>query len=715
MNTPPLQAALEAVQAGDPQALRPLLEADPSLVNTPLAKQPSLGPSSTSPGRIDVNSDGRTRRPLPTLLHRAALGWREEELQVAQLLIDHGADVNSTAAGALAPLEMAAWSRHPGMAELLIAAGADVELHVEVPPVEVAVLYQRREIFKLLIAAGARYDISHTLRLGMMAETRALLAADPAIANTETDHGLPLNLAVGKPGIFKLLLRHGADIHAEDSLGLTPLKAARLPDSDKVVRTLLEMGVEDDIYGALAAGDEARVEAILKGDPAQAQPVGCWPRRGPLPPVIWAVWSGSTRILELILEQDVPLDIRPNPLNTAIGYDYDEMVRMLLEKGASPECADCSGWPGASKYPPYRPLSLPGLPRPHAPLHKALRGGNMAAVEMLLEAGADPNRTLAYWSGLQSPALGGHRRLMKLLLHRGGDPSSTRAESTLHWAVQQCRRLMIELLVTHGVDIDTVDENGKGLLDMVGQSDGRPSREERARTTALLQELIRLVHGAGREARLLRLRADLMDAVLEGRIGALRAVQAKAPELFERELVRDDLLHWCAGCGHGDVVDSLAALGAPMTISVAAALGRVELVDSMLTADPSLVEGDRAPEEIDWNKHLPWHQHSPLIVAAMNNRAEVAALLLDQGAGIDRQVGWYQTTALHHAVSSESTETVRLLLERGADVTIRSRDHHLPTALVKNWPPTVSRREIRDLLLAHGANPGQQLPHEAME
>ena len=481
------------------------------------------------------------------------------------------------------------------------------------------------------------------------------------------------------------------------------------------MRTLLEMGVEDDIYGALAAGDEARVEAILKADPAQARPVGCWPRRGPLPPVIWAIWSGSTRILELILEQDVPLDIRPNPLNTAIEYDYDEMVRMLLDKGASPGCADPSDWPGASRYPPYRPLSLPGLPRPHAPLYKALRGGNMAAVEMLLEAGADPKGTLVYWSGLHWPALGGHRRLMKRLLERGGDPSSPGAEGSLRWAVQQCRRLMVELLVTHGVDIDTVDENGKGLLDLVGQSDGRPSREERAKTTALLEELMGLVHGAEGDARVLRLRADLMDAVLGGRIGALRDVQAKAPELFERELVRDELLHWCAGCGHADLVDFLAALGAPMTISAAAALGRVELVDSMLTADPSLVEGDRTPEQIDWNKHLPWHQHSPLIVAAMNDRAEVAALLLDRGAGIDRQVGWYQNTALHHAVRSESTETVRLLLDQGADVTIRSRDHHLPTALVKNWPPTLSRREIRDLLVAHGANPEEQLPHRAGE
>ena len=710
MVTPPLQAAVDAVDAGDPEALRPLLEADPSLVSAPLAK-----PSSTSPTSIDVGGDGRTRRPLPTLLHRAALGWREGELQVAQLLIDRGADVNSTEGGALAPLEMAAWSRHPGMAELLIGNGADVELHVEVPPVEVAVLYQRRDIFKLLIAAGARYDISHTLRLGMMPETRALLAADPAIANIETDHGLPLNLAVGKPGIFKLLLRHGADIHAEDSLGLTPLKAARTPKSDKVVRTLLAMGVEDDIYGALAAGDEARVEAILKADPAQAHPVRCWPQRGPVPPVIWAVWSGSTRILERVLEQDVPLDIRPNPLSTAIGYDYDEMVRMLLDKGASPECADPSDWPGASTYPAYRPMSLPGLPPAHVPLYKALRGGTIAAVELLLEAGADPNCTLTGWAGLQWPARAGDLRRVKLLLDRGGDPSSPCAESALRLAVQLCRRPMIELLVTHGVDIDTVDADGRGLLDMVGKSDGRPRRPERVKTTALLEELMGLAHGSARETRSLRLRRDLMDAVIEGRTGDLRAVQSKAPELFERELVRDELFHWAASRGHGHVVDLLVELGAPMTISVAAALGRVEFVDSMLKADPSLVEGCLTPEQTDWNKHLPWHEHSPLIVAAMNDRAEVAALLLDRGAEIDRQVGWYQNTALHHAVSSESTETVRLLLERGTEVSIRSRDHHLPTALVKNWPPTVSRREISDLLVAHGANP-QELPtHGASE
>ena len=100
-----------------------------------------------------------------------------------------------------------------------------------------------------------------------------------------------------------------------------------------------------------------------------------------------------------------------------------------------------------------------------------------------------------------------------------------------------------------------------------------------------------LVHGSGSESRLLRLRGDLMDAVIEGRTGDLRAVQAEAPDLFERDLVRDELFHWAASRGHGHVVDLLVELGAPMTISVAAALGRVELVDSMLTAGPVLGGG----------------------------------------------------------------------------------------------------------------------------
>ena len=45
----------------------------------------------------------------------------------------------------------------------------------------------------------------------MLKEIRELLDADPSLVNKSTPSGgLPLHLAAGKQGIFKLLLRRGA-------------------------------------------------------------------------------------------------------------------------------------------------------------------------------------------------------------------------------------------------------------------------------------------------------------------------------------------------------------------------------------------------------------------------------------------------------------------------------------------------------------------------
>ena len=122
---------------------------------------------------------------------------------------------------------------------------------------------------------------------------------------------------------------------------------------------------------------------------------------------------------------------------------------MLLDKGASPECADPSDWPGASTYPAYRPLLVPGPPRaPPAALQGPARAGPSPPSRCCLRPGRTPNCTLTDWSGLQWPALAGDLRRVKLLLDRGGDPSSPCAENALRLAVQLCERPMIELLVT---------------------------------------------------------------------------------------------------------------------------------------------------------------------------------------------------------------------------------------------------------------------------
>ena len=232
---------------------------------------------------------------------------------------------------------------------------------------------------------------------------------------------------------------------------------------------------------------------------------------------------------------------------------------------------------------------------------------------------------------------------------------------------------MIELLVAHGADVDVTDEDGRDLMALVGKSDSRPGPEERAKTAALLEELIGITQQPKRaRADALRRRRQLMDSLIDGDVAGLRKVQKEAPELFERFVTQERSLHQAAWAGHGEVVDLLVELGEPMTIGVACALGRVERVTSMLDADLSLLEGDQPPRVIDKKKHLPWHERPPLMLAAMKDWLELARLLLDRGAEINRQVGWYQNTALHEAVSSHSTETVKLLLARGADVTIRT-------------------------------------------
>jgi ankyrin repeat protein len=152
-------------------------------------------------------------------------------------------------------------------------------------------------------------------------------------------------------------------------------------------------------------------------------------------------------------------------------------------------------------------------------------------------------------------------------------------------------------------------------------------------------------------------------------------------------------MKYAAMAGKDDVVDVMVDHGAPMEIQVAALLGRVSLVASMLEADPSLLD------------------EGLLLAAVIRDQVEVVEFLLDrakEGAG---QPSIGVNTGLHAAIHHKhrALKTLKLLLARGADANFKNEWGGLPLQAFSTGSDLGGlRKEMCDLLIAHGANPEDQ-------
>jgi hypothetical protein len=115
-----------------------------------------------------------------------------------------------------------------------------------------------------------------------------------------------------------------------------------------------------------------------------------------------------------------------------------------------------------------------------------------------------------------------------------------------------------------------------------------------------------------------------------------------------------------------DAVEALLARGAPLDLSTASALGRMEDVARLLgTADAEQLQ-------------------LGLALAAQNNRADAVAALLAAGADPNRYNppgGHSHCTALQSAIAEGHLEAVKVLVEAGADLEIRDIHHNAPAVV----------------------------------
>jgi uncharacterized protein len=225
-----------AVRAGDVEAVQRLLRNDAALATARLGSK-----------------DSGSATPLHLVTDWP--GYFPNGPQIVELLIDAGADPNAltTSRGAdtsgpgdETPLHYAASSDDADVAEALIDGGADIE----VPngsigtPLANAVGYGCWHVARLLVARGARVDKAwHAAALGMLGRLDAILGSDPPAQ--DVSQAFWHACTGGQRRAAEYLLSRGADLNWEpDYAHGTPLDAAsgRSTQQENVITWLRELG-----------------------------------------------------------------------------------------------------------------------------------------------------------------------------------------------------------------------------------------------------------------------------------------------------------------------------------------------------------------------------------------------------------------------------------------------------------------------------------------
>jgi ankyrin repeat protein len=155
--------------------------------------------------------------------------------------------------------------------------------------------------------------------------------------------------------------------------------------------------------------------------------------------------------------------------------------------------------------------------------------------------------------------------------------------------------------------------------------------------------------------------ADLDQSIVDECVGSAHGDLDKVRELVERhpEVVNaraswnETPVEAAAQLGRRDIIEYLLGRGAPLDLFTACVLGRRDLVEPELAADPGRARARGV------------HDLPALYFAAIGAQPEVAELLVARGADVNAaaQAG----APIHGAVMSGSPEMVAWLLHRGAD------------------------------------------------
>ncbi|XP_029877226.1 ankyrin repeat and SOCS box protein 3 [Aquila chrysaetos chrysaetos] len=264
----------------------------------------------------------------------------------------------------------------------------------------------------------------------------------------------------GNVKMLRKLIKQGYSIDVPDNRGWVPIHEAAAHNSSECLRLLVHAAPSDDYInsktfeGLCALHLSARhgsLESIRVLLEAGADPNEVTTEA--TTPLFLAVENGHADVVKFLLQHGANIKgphswSAWNSLHQASFQECTEIMKILLEKGASKECKDDFGI---------------------TPLFVAAQYGKLESLRLLVSHGADVNcQAKDRATPLLIAAQEGHAECVELLLSKGADPNLYCNEDNwqlpIHAAAEMGHKKILELLIPV---TDRICDKGKGKVSPV--------------------------------------------------------------------------------------------------------------------------------------------------------------------------------------------------------------------------------------------------------
>jgi ankyrin repeat protein len=628
---------------------------------------------------------------LRTPLHHVTGGQHaveEDAIRVSQLLIERGADLNAQDIRCETPLHSASSSGRLGLVRVLLA--------------HVAVRNDQDQGPSQLGSEGENspQNILHSVdtfptERGVEVDAR------------KTDDWTPLHLAAyfGRPEVTRALLDYGASANAVNDVGETPLYVASRgvyqsqDDGVYIARLLLERGGNvntqtKDHWTALHAASYFGKPEIVRTLLDQGANANVKNRQGKnsLDLVSRGEYGSEedgVRVTQFLLERGVDVNASDRdhwtPLHSASYYGRPEIVRTLLDHGAEVNAEN------DEREPPLNMVSRGKYPS---------QADGVRIAQLLLDRGADVNARLkGDWTPLNWASYYGRPDLARVLVDHGAlvNKKNNFLRTPLHdvsrgeYESQEDGARIARILSERGADIKVEDKNGDTPLHFASSF----GRVEIARVLFDHGAIANVANYDGETPLhvISRGKSDSQDAIRLLQLLIERGVDVNA---LDKD--RETPLHTACCFGKLDIARELLDRGATATAKNGRgetplhvlSRGEYKSQDGFHIARLLLEHGaDANAPDMDGD--------TPLHSACGNGKLDIARQLLTHGAAAD--VKSIQGETPLHVVSTDGARVARLLLEHGVDVNIHDKNHRTPLGAASFH----GNLEIARVLLDHGA------------